>query len=182
MNLTSCPYEKEVRQLMARGQWPPAWLDACPPELRLHVSGCRACGDLVLISEAFRLARVESLAAARPVSPAILLWRAQLRRRTAAMERVARPLLGAQIFACAVAVLAAVGIAGFESRNGVAWFTWSYWHDWFVQLPQAAAAQWDGLSSGSPAGSGWSWMVLVPAVATLVLLGGVAVYFATDKT
>jgi hypothetical protein len=177
MKLTSCPFEKEVRQLMARGQWP----DACATELRAHVSGCRACGDVALISEAFQRARVESVAAARPVSPAVLLWRAQLRRRTAAEARVARPLLGAQIFACAVAVFAALGFAGFEARNGVSWLTWSYWHDWFVQLPQAAAAQWDSLSSGSLAGSGWGWMVVVPALGTLVLLGGVAVYFATDK-
>jgi hypothetical protein len=178
MKLTSCPHEKEVRELMARGQWP----DAYPEELRAHVNDCRACGDLVLISSAFQQARVQSLAAARPVAPAVLLWRAQLRRRNAAMERIARPLLGAQIFACAVTVLAALGFAGFEARNGVAWFTRSYWHDWFVQLPQAVAAQWDSLSSGSQAGLGWSWMVLVPAVATLVLLGGVAVYFATDKS
>jgi hypothetical protein len=173
MNLTSCPYEKEVRQLMARGQWPAA----CPPELRTHVNGCRACGDLVLISEAFRHARAESLAAARPVAPAVLLWRAQLRRRNAAVERVGRPLLGAQIFACAVALFAAAGFASFEARNGVEWFTLSYWHDWFVQLPQAAAAQWASLSSGTLAGSAWSWM----ALATLLLLGGVAVYLATDK-
>jgi hypothetical protein len=110
-----------------------------------------------------------------------LLWRAQLRRRNAAVERIGRPLLGAQIFACAVALFAAVGFAGFEARSGVAWLTWSYWQDWFAQLPQAAVAQWDSLSSGSLAGSAWSWMVLVPALATLVLLGGVAVYFATDK-
>jgi hypothetical protein len=178
MILTSCPFEKEVRELMARGQWP----DACQAELRAHVSGCRACGDLVLISEAFQRARVESVAAARPVAPAVLLWRAQLRRRNAAMERIARPLLGAQIFACAVTVVAALGFAGFEARNGADWLTWSFWHDWFVQLPQAALAQWDSLGSGSLAGSGWSWMVLIPALATLVLLGGVAVYFATDKS
>jgi len=177
MNLTSCPYEKEVRQLMARGQWP----DACPAELRTHVSGCRACGDLVLVSGAFQHARAESVAAARPVAPAVLLWRAQLRRRNAAMERVSRPLLGAQIFACAVALFAAAGFAGFEARNGVAWFTLSYWHDWFVQLPQAAMAQWDSLSPGALAGPGWTWMVLALAVAMLVLLGGAAVYFATDK-
>jgi hypothetical protein len=177
MKLTSCPYETEVRELIARGQWP----TACSPELRAHASDCRNCGDLVLISEAFQHARVESLAAARPVSPAVLLWRAQLRRRNAAVERVARPLLGAQIFACAVALFAAVGFAGFEARSGVQWLTLSYWHDWFVQLPQTAAAHWDSLSIASQAGSGWSWMVLIPAVATLVLLGGVAVYFATDK-
>jgi hypothetical protein len=178
MKLTSCPYEKEVRQLMARGQWP----DASPAELRAHVSGCRVCGDLVLISAAFQRARVQSLAAARPMAPALLLWRAQLRRRNAAMERIARPLLGAQIFACAVTVLAALGFAGFEARNGADWLTLSYWHDWFVQLPQAAAAQWDSLSSGALVGPGWTLMVLISAVATLVLLGGMAVYFATDKS
>jgi len=150
MKLTSCLYEKEVRQLTARGQWP----DACPPELRAHVSGCRSCGDLVLVSEAFQHARLESVASARPVAPAVLLWRAQLRRRNAAMERIARPLLGAQIFACAVTVLAALGFAGFEARSGSDWLTWSFWHDWFVQLPQAAAAQWDSLNSGSLAGAG----------------------------
>ncbi|MFZ0340055.1 MAG: hypothetical protein WAL45_18645, partial [Terracidiphilus sp.] len=80
-----------------------------------------------------------------------------------------------------VTVLAALGFAGFEARNGVAWLTWSYWHDWFVQLPQAAATQWDSLSSGALAGSSWTWMVLVPALTMVVLLGGVAVYFATDK-
>jgi hypothetical protein len=182
MKLTFCPYEKEVRELMARGQWPPAWFAACPPELLAHVSDCRSCGDLVLISKAFQQARVETLAAARPVSPAVLLWRAQLRRRNAAVERVSLPFLSAQIFACAVALIAAVGFAGFESRSGVQWLTLSYWHDWFVQLPQAAAAQWDSLSFASQAGSGLTWIVLIPAVATLVLLGGVAVYLATDKS
>jgi len=37
------------------------------------------------------------------------------------------------------------------------------------------------LFSASLANSGWAWMVLFPAFATLVLLGGVAVYMATDK-
>ena len=177
MNLTSCPYEKEVRQRLALGQWP----DACPQELRAHVSACRSCSDLVLVSEAFHQARVESFAKARPVAPAVLMWRAQLRKRNAAVKRVSLPLLGAQLFACAVALFAALGFAGFEARNGVAWLTWSYWHDWFVQLPQAAATQWDSLSSGALAGSSWTWMVLVPALTMVVLLGGVAVYFATDK-
>ena len=177
MKLNSCACEKEVRELLARGQSPDAW----PPELRAHLSGCRNCGDLVLISEAFQHARVESVAAARPVPSALLLWRAQLRRRNAAADRVARPLLGAQIFACIVALFAAVGFAGFEARSGADWATWSYWHDWFLGLPQAAAAQWGSLSSGSLAGSSWSWMVLASALATLVLLAGAAVYFATDR-
>jgi hypothetical protein len=177
MKLTTCPHEKEVRQLMARGQWPAA----CTTELRAHVDACRACGDLVLVSEAFQQARAESLAAARPVSPALLLWRAQLRRRNAAVERIGRPLLGAQIFAFAVVLAAAVGFAGFEAHSGASWATWSFWREWLAQLPHSAASQWANLSSGPLAASGWNWMLPAFVLATLALLGGAAVYLATDK-
>jgi hypothetical protein len=171
MKLTTCPHEKEVRQSIASGQWPAA----CPPELRAHVAACRACGDLVLISVAFREARAESLAAARPVPPALLLWRAQLRRRNAAVERIGRPLLGAQIFALATILAAAVAFAGFEAHRGVAWFTWSFWRDGLF----SAASQWNHLNSGSLAALGW--LLPITALATLALLGGAVVYLATEK-
>ena len=171
MKLTACSHEKEVRELIARGQWS----NACPPELRAHAGVCRACGDLVLISQAFHQARRESLAAARPVPPALLIWRAQLRRRNAAVERIGRPLLGAQIFAFAIFLAAAVGFAGFEARNGVAWFTWSFWRDGLF----SAASQWNSLSTGSLAGLGW--LLPVTVLATLSLLGGTVAYLATEK-
>jgi hypothetical protein len=171
MMLQNCPHEKEVRELIESGQWPLA----AAPELRAHVSECRACSDLALVSEAFRQGRSETMASASLTSPGVLLWRAQLRRRNAAVERLTRPLLGAQIFALAVTLLAGVGFAGFEARHGVAWLTW------LQQLPQGAALDWHNLFSASLANSGWAWMVLFPAFATLVLLGGVAVYMATDK-
>jgi len=177
MTLTSCAQEKEIRELLASGQAPVMW----PPELHAHLTGCRTCGDLVLVSRAFNHARTRSLAAARPIPPAILMWRAQLRRRNAAVERMGRPLLGAQIFAFAVILSAALGFAGFEARSGAEWATWSYWYDWFAQLPHAMAAQWGNLNSGSLTGSPWSWMVLASVAATVALLAGVAVYFATDK-
>jgi hypothetical protein len=37
MMLLTCPREKEVKELVERGQWP----QACAPELREHVDGCR---------------------------------------------------------------------------------------------------------------------------------------------
>ena len=178
MKLASCGHEKEVRDLIASGQWPAA----CLPELRAHVSDCRACGDLALVSEAFRRARAESVATARPVSPALLMWRAQLRRRNAAVERLGRPLLGAQIFAFVVVAVAALGFLGFEARSGDEWLTLAYWRDWFTQLPRVAVVQWESLSAGASAGAGWGWMVLASALATLILLGSVAVYLATDKS
>jgi len=177
MMLTSCPHEKELRDLIARGQWPAA----CSAELRTHVNNCRACSDLVLVSDAFRQARAETLAAARPIPPAILLWRAQLRRRNAAIERIGRPLLGAQIFALAVVLVAAVGLAGFEARTGAQRLTWNFWRDWFVHLPEAAASPWTSLNLGTLAASGWSWLALGSVLATLLLLSAFALYFATDK-
>jgi hypothetical protein len=166
----NCPHEKEIRELIESGQWPLA----AAPELRAHVSACRACSDLALVSETFRQARAETLAEARLVSPGVLLWRAQLRRRNAAVERLTRPLLGAQIFALAVTLLAGVGFAAFEARHGVAWLTW------LEQLPQGAG-RWDNFFSASLAGSAFTWMVLFPFFATLVLLGGVAVYMVMDR-
>ena len=178
MKLASCGHEKEVRKLIASGQWPAA----SPPELRAHVSRCRACGDLVLVSEVFRQARAESVAAARPVSPALLMWRAQLRRRNAAVERLGRPLLGAQIFAFMVVAVAALSFLGFEARSGAEWLTLGYWRDGFAQLPQIAVLQWEKLSSGASVDAGWGGIVLASAFASLVLLGSVAVYLATDKS
>jgi hypothetical protein len=176
MNLTSCPHESELRNLIEHGQWP-----VIEPNLRAHMNSCCSCGDLALVAEAFQHARAVTIATARPVSPGILWWRAQLRRRIAAVERIGRPLLGAQLFALAVTLLSGLGFAVFEARHGVAWFTSASWRDWFAQLPQCATQHWQNLFSSLQADPGWIWMVALPASATLALLGGVAVYLATDR-
>jgi len=98
MTLRPCSREKEVAELLERGGWP----QACAPDLRAHVSGCRSCGDLVLVTETFQRARAGAAGAARLASPEAIWWRAQLRRRNAAVERVGKPILGAQIFALAI--------------------------------------------------------------------------------
>ena len=51
-------------------------------------------------------------------SPSLLWWRAQLRRRQAAMEKVNRPMWGAQIAAAVFAVAVAVGVGGYLYRDG----------------------------------------------------------------
>ena len=175
MRLRSCPREKEVSELMRRGQWP----RASAAELRDHVNGCRACGDLVLVAGAFQQARATTVAfaqdgAMKPGSAGALWWRAQLRRRRAALERMERPLVGAQIFALAVTLLAALGFAGFEARHGIAWLSW------LEGLPQAATVQFADISSSGILGSGWTWLLLA-AAAMLALLGGVVVYLALEK-
>lgn len=169
--LTSCPHEIEIRNLVTHGQWPAA----ATPELRTHVAGCRSCADLVLVADAFQKARAGTIAAARPVSPGVLFWRAQLRRRNAAIERLTRALIGAQIFALAFTLVVGLGFVVFEALRTDAWRTW------LQQLPQSAAAQWDAFRSTGTIDPSWGLLVVLPTVATLLLLGAVAVYLATDR-
>src|ERR1039457_6600114 len=114
MMLRRCPREKEVKELLERGQWP----QACAPELRAHVSSCRSCGELVLVTSAFQKARIEAAGAAKLGSPGVLWWRAQLRRRNEAVERIGRPILGAQIFALAVNLVLAVVFVVWQAGLG----------------------------------------------------------------
>jgi hypothetical protein len=171
MNLRPCPSEKELAQLLAQGGWP----QACAPELRAHVDSCRSCADLVLVQQAFHHARAGSIAAAPLVSPGVLWWRAQLRRRQDAVERVARPILGAQIFALAVNLLLFVAFLAYQARHGLGWLSR------LEQFPQSFTLHLESLWSSALISSGWTLMVLASAVATVALLGGVLVYLASEK-
>jgi hypothetical protein len=171
MILSPCSHEKEVADLLRRGLWPAA----CSPELRAHVSHCRSCGDLVLVTETFLSARAEASGAARIATPGALWWRAQLRRRNAAVERIGKPILGAQIFALAINLFIVVAFLAYQARSGLAWLSW------LQQLPQAYSFHLDNLSQSALLNPGWSFMVLVPAAAALALLGGVVVYLVSEK-
>jgi len=171
MIFTSCPYEKEVAELLARGHWE----HACAPELRDHVSACRACSDLVLVSTAFQSARADSASTASIGSPGPLWWRAQLRRRNETLIRVGKPLLGAQIFALAVNLLLVGGFLAYLAKDGTQWLTWR------EQLRQMPGSFFGGLWPSALFSSGWSLMVLVPVIATLALLSGVVVYLASER-
>ena len=63
MTKLTCAREKEVEELVNRGQWP----QACADELRAHVEGCRACSDLALVAQAFQAAHTTAIAT--PVLP-----------------------------------------------------------------------------------------------------------------
>jgi hypothetical protein len=168
MRIRPCPRENEVRDALKGGQWQVT----ADPELRAHAASCRACGDLVLVSQAFKKARGESLASVKLPPPGILLWRAQLRRRHAAVERLTRPLLGAQIFALVVVLSTALGFGAFEARHGVAWLTW------LEQLAQSGGLRWSAFLSPT---QGWAWTLLLPAFAMLFLVAGLAVYLVSER-
>jgi hypothetical protein len=168
MNPFACAREKEVADLLHRGHWP----KACAPELRAHVDGCRTCSDLVLVTQAFQAARTHA-AAPRLDSAGALWWRAQLRRRYADLERIGRPILGAQIFALAVTLVVAVGVLAWQTRRGF------HITSWIEDLPGALHLG-ALLPTSLPTFTGSFWFV-VPVLATLALVSGVVVYLASEK-
>lgn len=167
MTAFGCAREKEVATLLELGQWP----QASPAELRAHAAECRACAERVLLTESLRAARAAAMAEPQLVSPGALWWRAQLRRRNAAMERISKPLLGAQVFALALAVLAAVGVLVWQLRAGLQAKAWMAGLERALNLGTL-------LPDAFP-GGGLSW--LVPVLALLALAGGVVVYCATER-
>jgi hypothetical protein len=168
MRFGACPREKEVAEFLDRGQWPQASSD----ELRAHVEGCGACGELIVVREAFGRERMKAAGEARLESPGVLWWRAQLRRRNAAIERIGRPLVGAQIFAWAVCLAAAVLYLLWQARRGFDWLAW------LGELPRALHL--GALLPGAWTDSPWRiWLGI--SVAMLALMGGVIVYMASEK-
>jgi hypothetical protein len=165
----TCAREKEVAELLKSGHWP----QACSAELRAHVGGCRACGNVILVTETFQRARADAAGMARLESPGVLWARAQLRRRSAAIERIGKPILGAQIFALAISLLLAAGFLAMQVRQGANWTVW------FKDFPRSLhiEALWP---SAPPTFDGHLWFV-VPLLAALAVLSGVVAYVASEQ-
>jgi len=170
MTFRACTRQPEVQELLARGHWP----HACPPELRAHLADCRSCADLLLVTQAFQQSRAAAAAEVRLPAPGAIWWRAQLRRRNAAVERVGRPILGAYVFALSITVLVAAGLAISQARHGLRWLDWLMaWLGDALPTQMFSPSAW--LSSGG------SLMVLIPVFATVVLVGAVAVYLTAER-
>jgi hypothetical protein len=169
MKFRTCSYENELTQAMKDGHWP----EGCGPELRAHVEGCCDCGDLVLVTQTFQHARNETEHAAPSGSPSLLWWRAQLRRRNAAAERVSRPITIAQRFALLVYVFVGVIFVASQYRHGLRWASW-----WSELVPPRAMRL-------LPVGAGpvdWNLLLLISGFGVLALLSGLVVYLASDKS
>ena len=171
MTLRPCSRQSEIQELLASGHWP----HACPADLRAHVSECRSCADLLLVTQAFQQSRAAAAAEVRLPAPGAIWWRAQLRRRNAAVERVGKPILRANIFALSVMLLFGIGFLASQATSGLRWISW------FTQLPQEPAFHLESLWPSTLLSSGWGLPLLIPICATLALLGGVVVYLALEK-
>lgn len=169
MTLRPCSRQSEVQQMLARGHWP----HACPPELRAHIGACKVCPELLLVTQAFQQSRANAAAEVQLPAAGAIWWRAQLRRRNAAVERIARPMFGAYVFALAITLVVAAVFTVTQARHGLRWL------DWFAQTSSAAAHA-DASSSTLPSMSG-SFPILIAVFATLALIGAVVVYLTAEK-
>lgn len=167
MRLGACQYEKDLAELLKRGQWP----GLAAPEMRAHVAECGLCRDLVSATEAFQRERAAASMQARLESPGVLWWRAQLRKRNAALKQVNRPLVAAQVFAVALGLVAAVACLMFAARTSAAWFRLVTELPAALHIPEMLPKTWQN----TPA----PWLVLL-SVAVLALMGGAFVYKASE--
>ena len=168
MTFRPCSRQPEVHEMLANGHWP----HACPAELRAHLADCRPCGELLLVTQAFQHSRTTAAAQVKLPPAGAIWWRAQLRRRNAAVERVGKPILGAYDFALALTVVVASVFAVTQARHGLRWLDW---------LGQSSSAAVDSMNPSAWLSSGGTLMVLIPIFATVALLGAVAVYLAAEK-
>jgi len=165
-----CPHEAEAQAVLRRGHWP----DACDPELRKHVETCDRCAGQLVVLHAFQRARSEAVQVAHMGHPSLLWWRAQLRRRNDALERVGKPITTAQIFALCISIVTAVALFASQMRKGVDWSSW---------LPAPPAfSHFDALSFFASVRADWGLILLLTGFGTLVLLSALVVYLASDRS
>jgi hypothetical protein len=157
MKIRPCPREPEVRELIQRGN--------CEPELRAHIDTCAVCAEAVQFAQLFQTARADSMLRAPIDSAGPLWWRAQLRRRNAALERIGRPLRTAQIFAAAICLLATAGLVIFEERSGNS--------QGLLSLPSQ-------LWSFASTTTGWSLTLLISSLSLLTVVAATALFLSSE--
>ncbi|MFC5864377.1 hypothetical protein ACFPT7_18875 [Acidicapsa dinghuensis] len=174
MIVRNCTHEAEIKRLLALGHWP----QAAPADLCEHAEACRSCADQILVSQAFRKARGASMAQAQLPSAGVIWWRAQLRKRNAAVERINRPIIVAQILAFAATLCLAGLFVYTELRQGIPW------KSWLASAAQSSAFDWKALwPSGA---TGWfkpemNAVSLTIGLVLLAIMGGVVYFFASEK-
>jgi len=159
--MMGCARTAEVQELLRLGHWP----QAAGAELAEHVRGCRRCNDIVLLTLAFGAAKADAMSEARAEPPALVWWRAQLRRKHEAVQRVERPMRAQMLVVLAV-VCVGLGLA-FRLSGGV-----PEWRSWMTAGAESVAR-----SSAGNLGLG---LVIASAVA-LATMAGLAVYLTVER-
>lgn len=159
--MIGCARTAEVREMLRLGHWP----QAAEVELAEHVRACRKCSEMVLLTQAFGAAKTNAMTEARVEPPALVWWRAQLRRKYEAVQRVERPMRVQMLVVLAV-VCVGLGLAFRLSGGANAWRAW-----------MSAGA---GAVVRSGVGSLGLGLMVASAVA-LAMMAGLAVYLTMER-
>lgn len=154
--MMSCSRTAEVQELQRLGHWPQAAGD----DLVAHVRGCRRCGEMVMLTQAFGAAKASSMREARVEPPALVWWRAQLRHRREVVQKVERPMRVQMLVVLAV-VFAGLGLA-FRLSGGVG--AWRLW-----------------MSAGADAMGSFGLGLIVASAVALAMMAGLVVYLTVER-
>ena len=175
MSLLPCRRESEIRNLLHLGHWP----SATPNDILAHARECRSCRDLVLIHNAFHSSRKAAAGVANLNSPGLLWWRAQLRRRNDAVERIGKPLMGAQIFALCLNLAIVITVISSQATHGLRWMS-AQWYRTLTDHSQAHPFHLGSPWSFALFKPEWNLVILIPALTVLALFTGVVLYLASE--
>jgi hypothetical protein len=124
MNLPFCYQEEEIAKLTKTGRWP----QDADPKLVAHAAKCSRCREALFAVQMLQQLRASDVRQAHVGSPGALWWRAQLHRRNAAVEGMAKPLVWAEH-------LAFIGMLCIAA--GIAFQQWTPIRHWFSSLKVA---------------------------------------------
>jgi hypothetical protein len=167
-----CGKQKAVAAALREGRWQQA------TDLQAHAARCSSCGDLVLVTQSLQQARRETMQelsqaaspTSTPASSGALWWRAELRRRYGAVERMTTPIAFAER-------LALLGIAA--ALLGLIVWQWSPISSWLTDASNL-------FHSSDPAAaiSGTTEMlslVLIVGLGGFILISMLALFLLTEK-
>ncbi len=171
MTRCRCPHEDEIAAALRTGRWPEGATDP----VQLHLPQCALCAETVLIAQILRQERTQAVDIPSLPSPGALWWRAQLRRRYRDVERATRPIALVEKLSLVCLPLACVAFAVWNWRQIFLWLSWlagaERINEAFAEVIQASAS-----SSGV-----WIPVLLIAALATIALFGGLALYLLVER-
>jgi len=170
MNLFFCASEKELEAALRQSRWP----QACDPDLRVHVKGCRRCQELVLVTQTLQRAKSNAERPARLQSPGLLWWRAQLRRRKEAIQSVTEPLALAEKVGL-LGLLAAFCVMVWQASQSADFLSF------FQGLSSSGLAQLEELWAAASGASAWMIVLEVTALGILAFFAGFAIFLLRDE-
>ncbi len=161
-----CSQQQQVAMELRQGRSQDLWDDA----LRIHVAACPSCSELVLVARTLQQDRMQTVQAAQVASAGALWWRAQVRLRNGAIERVTRPIALAEKFALFITAAVVLAVIMRKRSQLLAWL-----------LALADPPHPNVLPAGSSLIDGWTTILMAAGLGMVALCAGLAMYLMREE-